>query len=170
MDDSATGLLPGLYAALQANSYSKAIHRAVPYPELANPLVAKAVRSGNREKVSGELAGQHEVECALTQRADPAVAAAVRSFALRPRRTGLTTRGRSARKYVELVQASQFSLCPAGWAATTFRIFDSMALGVCPVILADLWERPKGPKWENLHFCAGETSSATRDDSGRPRE
>jgi Exostosin family len=150
-DDSATGLLPGLYVALQANRFSKAIHRAVPYPELANPMVAKAIpQKGIEKKYLAGWRGNMKSNPRLRK-------GLIRHFGGNPRFC-IETSGNwfnhtadEHRRYVELVQNSQFSLCPAGWAATTFRIFDSMALGVCPVILADLWEQPKGPKWEE--FC-----------------
>jgi hypothetical protein len=150
-DDSATGLLPGLYVALQANRFSKAIHRAVPYPELANPLVAKsAPQTGIEKKYLASWRGNIKSNVRLRK-------GLIRHFGGNPRFCIETSEnwfnhtGDEQRRYVELVQNSHFNLCPAGWAATTFRIFDSMALGVCPVILADLWEPPKGPKWEE--FC-----------------
>ena len=151
MDDSATGLLPGLYAALQANRFSKAIHRAVPYPELANPLVAKAVpQTGTEKKYLASWRGNTKSNVRLRKGLIRQFGGSPQ-FCLETSENWFNHTGDEHRKYVELVQSSQFSLCPAGWAATTFRIFDSMALGVCPVILADLWERPKGPKWEE--FC-----------------
>jgi Exostosin family len=150
-DDSATGLLPGLYAALQSNRFSEAIHRAVPYPELTNPEIAKAApQTGTGKKYLASWRGNTISNVRLRK-------GLIRQFGGNPRFCLETSENwfnhseDEHRRYVELVQNSQFSLCPAGWAATTFRIFDSMALGVCPVILADLWQRPKGPQWEK--FC-----------------
>src|SRR5436305_3537023 len=52
--------------------------------------------------------------------------------------------------YANIIQNAKFSLCPAGWAATSFRIFESMALGRCPVIIADNFEPPVGPNWKDF--------------------
>ena len=52
--------------------------------------------------------------------------------------------------YISLIINAKFSLCPSGWAAVSFRIYESMALGRCPVILADDFVPPSGPEWEKL--------------------
>ena len=45
---------------------------------------------------------------------------------------------------------AKFSLCPAGWAPSSFRIYESMALGRCPVIIADDFTPPEGPNWNDF--------------------
>ena len=52
--------------------------------------------------------------------------------------------------YVDVLLSGKFSLCPAGWAPVTFRIYESMALGICPVILADDYVPPLGPDWPSF--------------------
>jgi hypothetical protein len=51
------------------------------------------------------------------------------------------------RSYVDIALRSHFALCPRGWATSTLRIYEMMALGVAPVILADRWVPPGGPDW-----------------------
>jgi hypothetical protein len=53
-------------------------------------------------------------------------------------------------EYVKLIRNSRFSICPAGWAPVSFRIYESMALGRCPVILADSFVPPDGPDWNSF--------------------
>jgi hypothetical protein len=150
-DDSATGLFPGLYVALSAKAFSKQLYRAVPYPKLVNPLVEKAAPpTGTAKKYLASWRGNTKSNARLRK-------GMIQVFGGNPRFC-LETSDRwfdhnedEHRKYVELVQSSQFSLCPAGWASATYRIYDSMALGVCPVILADQWVRPEGPKYDE--FC-----------------
>jgi hypothetical protein len=54
------------------------------------------------------------------------------------------------KSYVDLMVNSKFCLCPAGWAPVSFRIYESMALGRCPVILADEFVPPQGPNWRKF--------------------
>jgi hypothetical protein len=51
------------------------------------------------------------------------------------------------RSYVDIALRSRFALCPRGWATSTLRVYEMMALGVAPVILADRWVPPAGPDW-----------------------
>jgi hypothetical protein len=52
--------------------------------------------------------------------------------------------------YISLMLDAKFCLCPAGWAPSSFRIYESMALGRCPVIIADDFTPPKGPNWNDF--------------------
>lgn len=54
------------------------------------------------------------------------------------------------RSYVDLALRSRFALCPRGWATSTLRLYEMMALGVSPVILADRWVAPLGPAWSSF--------------------
>jgi hypothetical protein len=51
------------------------------------------------------------------------------------------------RSYVDIALRSRFALCPRGWATSTLRVYEMMALGVAPVILADRWVPAHGPDW-----------------------
>ncbi len=59
-----------------------------------------------------------------------------------------TTPGDAQRRYVDIALRSRFALCPRGWATSTLRLYEMMALGVAPVVLADRWVPPRGPDWE----------------------
>lgn len=148
-DDSCPGLYPGVYACLQSNRFSKMLHRAAPYLEPANPLVEKSSPQWGAKKYlaswRGNTSSNKQLRLGL-----------VRLLANNPRFC-IETSDRwfnhgpdEHERYINLIQSSSFSLCPAGLAATTFRIYDSMALGVCPVILADLWVPPDGPRWNEF--------------------
>jgi hypothetical protein len=58
-----------------------------------------------------------------------------------------TTPGDAQRRYVDIALRSRFALCPRGWATSTLRLYEMMALGVAPVVLADRWVAPRGPDW-----------------------
>ncbi len=52
--------------------------------------------------------------------------------------------------YVQLVWDSAFVLCPRGTGTATFRVFESMICGRAPVIIADRWVPPDGPRWSEF--------------------
>jgi hypothetical protein len=54
------------------------------------------------------------------------------------------------KKFYETLLSSKFSLCPRGWGANSYRLFESMMLGVSPIIISDEWVLPKGPRWEDF--------------------
>lgn len=58
--------------------------------------------------------------------------------------------------YTEVIQSSKFSLCPRGFGASSIRLFESMKLGVCPVIISDEWKLPKGPDWNTCSILINE--------------
>ena len=58
--------------------------------------------------------------------------------------------------YYEILLRSKFSLCPRGEGANSLRLFESMQLGVAPVILSDRWILPRGPKWHEFSIVIKE--------------
>jgi hypothetical protein len=54
------------------------------------------------------------------------------------------------RRFSESILDSQFSLCPAGIGPCSYRLFESMELGVAPVIISDNWVPFDGPSWERF--------------------
>ena len=52
--------------------------------------------------------------------------------------------------YVNMLLASKFSLCPRGYATNIIRLFESMELGIAPVIISDAFIYPKGPDWKSF--------------------
>lgn len=52
--------------------------------------------------------------------------------------------------YMEAILKSKFSLCPCGRGPGSIRLFESMSLGVSPVIISDEWKLPNGPKWKDF--------------------
>ena len=46
------------------------------------------------------------------------------------------------RRYIELLGDTKYSLCPRGTGPSTIRMWESMAMGSCPVILSDYLKYP----------------------------
>jgi hypothetical protein len=55
-------------------------------------------------------------------------------------------------RYNEIMSDSLFSLCPEGTGPNTIRLWESMALGVVPVLFENDWKRPKikNMKWDDF--------------------
>jgi hypothetical protein len=60
------------------------------------------------------------------------------------------------RNYVDALRASKFSLCPRGAGGGSIRLFDSMRLGIAPIIISDRWIPPAGVDWEDIGLTVKE--------------
>lgn len=58
--------------------------------------------------------------------------------------------GNRQKYYYDIMLQSKFALCPAGWSANSYRLFEAMSLGIVPVIISDDWILPKGPQWKDF--------------------
>jgi hypothetical protein len=58
--------------------------------------------------------------------------------------------------YYDMLLRSKFSLCPRGCGASSMRIFESMKLGISPIIVSDNWILPKGPMWDEFSILIKE--------------
>lgn len=58
-------------------------------------------------------------------------------------------------RYNEILNSSIFSLCPEGTGPNTIRLWESISIGVIPVIYSDNWEPPQIDKysWEDFSIC-----------------
>lgn len=147
-DDCATGLLKGLYTSMPASRFDVQDYRAVPYMEYPNefvfkkdiPEVSKTLLASWRGNLVSNPIRPKLLKC--YQGHD--------QFCLESTESWLDHGALEKKEYVDLIRRSHFSLCPAGWAPNSFRIYESMALGVCPVIIADLFVPPKGPDWNEF--------------------
>jgi len=50
--------------------------------------------------------------------------------------------------FYDTMLKSKFSLCPRGLGPSSIRIFESLQLGIAPIIIGDDWLPPEGPKWD----------------------
>lgn len=59
-------------------------------------------------------------------------------------------------EYAHVIADSKFVLCPRGIGPSTWRMFEVMRSGRCPVIISDQWRPPFGPKWEECSLIVPE--------------
>lgn len=147
-DDCATGILRGLYTSLPKSRFNSQHYAIVPFFEYPNELVfldnhlpvqpyflaswrGNTKSSKIRIKLLRLLQG-------LTQ------------YSITTTDSWLNHSIKEKKEYIDLVLNAKFSLCPSGWAAVSFRIYESMALGRCPVIIADAFVPPEGPDWKSF--------------------
>ncbi|WOD41568.1 exostosin family protein [Nodosilinea sp. E11] len=71
--------------------------------------------------------------------------------------------------YVKTVKESLFCICPRGAGHSSIRLFEAMELGICPVIIADRWIPPVGPKWEDFSVFIQEKDIAKLEDILSPQ-
>ncbi len=65
-----------------------------------------------------------------------------------------------ARRFVAVIQASKFALCPRGLGVATIRLMEAMRMGRAPVVISDGWGEPTGPSWERFSIRVGENDIA----------
>jgi hypothetical protein len=51
-------------------------------------------------------------------------------------------------RFKAVLARSRFVLCPRGNATSSVRLYETLAAGAVPVIIADDWVPPVGPEWE----------------------
>lgn len=56
---------------------------------------------------------------------------------------------RKTRTYNDILMRSRFSLCPSGSGPNSIRLWESLAAGAIPVVLADTLELPAHPLWKD---------------------
>lgn len=70
----------------------------------------------------------------------------------------------SSRYFVKQIMRSFISLCPRGYGGSSFRFFESMQLGVPPMLLGDLDTRPfkKFINWDDISFYTHDMPGITK--------
>ena len=65
-------------------------------------------------------------------------------------KTGSAEKCASRQRFWDLMQRSKYALCPRGRGSSSVRLFESLELGVAPVIIADDWIPCRGPNWDDF--------------------
>ncbi|WP_158826794.1 exostosin domain-containing protein [Mucilaginibacter lacusdianchii] len=152
-DDGATGVLKGAYVCLKRSRFDERFHASVPYLEFANNLITKqAVKTEPaflatwRGNTKSNSVRSKIVELYANDKA----------FDVYTTNSWFNHSKDEKQAYVDSLLNAKFALAPAGWAPTTFRLYESMALGRCPVIIADEFVPPVGPDWNSFSISVPE--------------
>ena len=63
-------------------------------------------------------------------------------------------------RYHEILARSKFVLCPRGKGTSSIRLYEVLAAGRVPVIIADEWVAPAGPEWDRCSLRWPESAVA----------
>ena len=150
-DDLGRGFLPGCYTSLTRHNFDHQLHRACAYPYSYNEFVATSSQQAKRN-------ANWLFSFRGTYLSHPIRKKLFRYFSTHPQAkmvwTGTKFHSHSAKEkkeYVEDILLSKFVLCPRGWSPATYRLFEAMELGRCPVIISDDWVPIHGVPW---HECS----------------
>jgi Exostosin family len=150
-DDAGRGFLAGCYTSLTRHNLSPRIHRAIPFLQNYNGLLkSDAVRSERtRPRYLFSFRGasltnpiRRELFKRFASFPDAKLVRVNKSFGKHGSQDMV--------EYVEDILQSKFVLCPAGWSPQTIRLFETMQLGRCPVIISDQWVPIAGIDWRNF--------------------
>ena len=148
-DDLGRGFLPGCFTSLTRRNFDGQLHRACAYPYVYNQLVST---SFGQERPSPEWLFSFRG----TDLSHPIRRKLFRHFSTHPRvkmvRNATQFHSHSVEEkkdYVDDILSSKFVLCPRGWSPSTYRLFEVMELGRCPVIISDDWVPIHGVPWQD---------------------
>jgi Exostosin family len=169
-DDLGRGFLPGCYTSLNRANFEPELHRSCAYPYVYNELV----KCASSQKRSGQ---KWLFSFRGTDRSHPIRRKLFHCFSREPsgKMVRTTTNFHShshgeKRDYIEDILESKFVLCPRGWSPTTYRLFEVMELGRCPVIISDDWIPIGGVPWSECSIIIREKDVARCVDILRDQE
>lgn len=149
-DDLGRGFLPGCYTSLNPRNYRPDLHRACPYPYDINEETLV-----HQDKAT-EVRPQYLFSFRGNKRTAP-----VRSELfdlLQNDPSGHIVEDDTAfhhhslyqkRAYADDILKSHFVLCPRGWSPATYRMFEVMSMGRCPIIISDDWIPIPNIDWDS---------------------
>ncbi|AKD03978.1 hypothetical protein PKOR_13810 [Pontibacter korlensis] len=147
-DDCATGLLRGLYTSIPKSRFNASFHVAVPFMVFPNNSVFLEKHENIFPTYLASWRGNIRSNKIRRQIID--LFQYKQDFCIETTESWMNHKQDEKEYYIHLILNAKFSLCPAGWAPVSFRIYESMALSRCPVILADGFMPPSGPNWNEF--------------------
>ena len=164
--DYAPPLMPGCYASLRKRHHDPARTRGGYYLRTdRNPYVEFRPLPEN-PRILGSFIGSissHPVRTALLHLpSDEFLVEDTSSFALDVMmgKRGDDVRGAFWVHFADCMAEAAFSLCPRGRGPGSIRLFESMRMGRCPVILADDWIAPARVDWRSCSLIVPEKDAA----------
>lgn len=140
------GFLPGCYVSLKKSYLDFSKYRSVAYPKVYNELLNDHVdiKPSNRYLYwfRGTL-HSHPVRKALFS-----VLGGTKNGLLVDNTRAFHTHSEAEKKaYLDELLNCHFVLCPRGTSPNSYRLYEAMQMGRCPVIISDEWVETIGPDW-----------------------
>ncbi len=156
-DDSCSAFLPGCYTSLTPAIYSPSLHRPCAYPKTYNRFVDAMAEGLLTRKPTLLASFRGNVRSQAVRRALAAELAGRAGFRVTEPVSGFHQHSEAEQvEYLEEIADSEFVLCPRGASPATYRMFEVMQMGRCPVILSDDWVPIPGIDWETCSLRVAE--------------
>lgn len=156
VDDGAVGFFKGIYNNICRRSFDPSKHHIVPPLDMINQLVFQKTHPVVEPLFLAGWRGNtvsNKIRVNLTKQL-----LGKSGFLIESSQSWFNHPETEKQSYIDLILNCKFSLCPAGWGPSSFRIFESMALGRSPVIIADQFMPAKGPQWSEFALFIPEKS------------
>ncbi len=144
-EDHPLTYLPGLYSSMEAWNFDPVLHRAfrpMTFMTEGMPLAHAEKRDLLYSFIGAPTAPLRKAIYSLRHPANAMVIQKPNfNHDRRPGRCELDD-------YLEVLARSQFVLCPRGAGVSSNRLYEVMRAGAVPVLLADGFVAPTGPRWD----------------------
>lgn len=150
--------LPGLYASMPREFFDPKLHRAYRYFHTNSerfPVPPEKERDLLYNFVGGATSPVRRAIFNLPKRPDALVQEKATYNAVR------WADDEAVSGYIEVLSRSRFTLCPAGSATSSYRLFESLRAGSVPVIISDRLVLPEGPDWSRCSVRVAEKDIAS---------
>ncbi|MDB9442163.1 exostosin family protein [Sphaerospermopsis kisseleviana CS-549] len=150
-DDTTFGFLPGCYTGLTRNNFMKNFHIASCYPKEYNQELVEF-----RKEYQFEFSPNLLFSFRGSAKSHPIRERIFRKIP--PNKDWILTRINTAfyahtelekNVFLQEILNSHFVLCPRGSSPSTYRMYEAMSLGRCPVIISDDWIPQVGIDWSS---------------------
>jgi hypothetical protein len=143
-------VLPGLYCSMPARAFQPRRQKAFSYLYTMNDKLQGPAGGERRWLYSFVGAANHDARRRiLAMKDEQAVLKDTSSFNIW-HRPSAAEREERQRHYAEVMAGSRFVLCPRGTGTSSYRLFETMQMGIAPVLISDQWVPPDGPDWDSF--------------------
>lgn len=147
-DDCATGLVKGLYTSLPKKRFDEKLHAILPYHFSPNELIRKQSSEVPEPQFLASWRGNPKSNAVRKKMIR--LFKDDKNFNIQSTNSWLDHKIDEKQVYLDSMIDAKFALCPAGFAPVSFRIYEAMVLGKCPVIIAEQFVPPPGPDWDSF--------------------
>ena len=131
-DDIGRGFLSGCYTSLTPKNFDSQYHRSCAYPNTYNEFADSFVDANPPVYLYSFTGATHSnpvrtrIASLLLNNEEGKISVVNQVFHTHDRQ--------QKESYVKEILSSKFVLCPRGWSPSTYRLYEVMSLGRCPVI------------------------------------
>jgi hypothetical protein len=140
-------VMPGLYCSMPRRSFQPRRQRAFSYLYTLNDKLEGPSDHERRWLYSFIGAANHDARRRLLRLNDARALLEDTSLFNMWKMPDPAEKERRTRRYAEVMAASLFVICPRGAGTSSYRLYESMMMGIAPVLVSDEWVAPDGPDW-----------------------